>query len=190
MTYPPVDRSDFTPNSHGHTGDEVFDIGWAEGALQDGRPYRMECWGLTGSTGVTVFMASEGIEAFSAAAVNALLEASRVITTLDAQELWLHHFIDPVGTPCASISYIVADEDDDYFVEAHPLLTSYAGGGVIIGRLDAQELLDELDAIFFIPPRKRSAMAEARRAAKALAKAQPKKKRPKRRKFGKRDSRP
>jgi hypothetical protein len=172
-------------------GDDVFDIGWAEGVLRDGRPYRLECWGLAGSTGVTVFVASEGIEAFGAEVVNALLEASRVITTLNAQELSLHHFIDPAGTPCVSISYIVADEDDDYCVKAHPPLTSYTGGGVIIGRLDSQELLDELDAIrLFIPPRKRSAIAEARRAAQATAKAQPKEKRPKRRKFGKRDSRP
>lgn len=142
----------------------------------------MECWGLAGSTGVTVFMASKGIEGCDAAGVNALLEASRVITTLHAQELSLHHFVDPVGTPCVSISFIVADEDDDYFVEAHPPLTSYTGGGVIIGRLDSHELLDELDAIFFVPRPKRSAMAEARREGKAREKAQPKEKHPKRRK--------
>lgn len=198
MAYPAVDRSDFAPNMQGRMGDDVFDIGWAEGALQDGRPFRMECWGLAGSTGVTVFMASEGIEAFDATAVNALLEASRVITTIDAQELSLHHFTDPAGTPCVSISYIVADADDDYFVRAHPPLTSYTGNGVIGARLDAQETLDEIDALsheleddivaMLFPPRKRSALAEARRAAKALAKAQPKKKRLKRRRFGRKDA--
>jgi hypothetical protein len=183
LTYPKVDRSDYTLNFDSEMGDAPTDIGWAEGVLQDGRPYRMECWGLAGSTGVTVFMPSEGIAAFDVAQVNALLEASRVITTLAPQELSLHHFSDPAGTPCVSISYIVANEDDDHIIQAHPLLTSYDTGGVILGRFDEQLFLAELDAILFVEPRTRSAMAEARRAAKALAKTQPKKKRPKRRKF-------
>ena len=128
MRYRSVDRSDFTPNFDGRMGDEVFDIGWAEGVLQDERPFRMECWGFAGSTGVTVFMASEELEHADAAQVHALLEASGVITPLEPQPLSVLHFVDAAGTPCLSISYIVANEDDVYFVEAHPLLTSCRPG--------------------------------------------------------------
>ncbi|GAB1342922.1 hypothetical protein [Gemmatimonas sp.] len=141
-SYAKVDRSDFTPNSKGRAGDEVVDIGWAEGVLQDGRPYHLECWSLAGTTGVTVFMASDGLEASDPRPVHTLLEASGVITTLEEQELTLHRFTDPAGTPCVSISYIVADEDDEFFVEAHPLLTSYWSTGATS---DAAEYVGDED---------------------------------------------
>lgn len=203
MRYQKVDRSDFTPNFDGHMGDEPFDIGWAEGTLQDGRPYRMECWGLAGSTGVTVFLPSEGIEAYDPAQVNALLEMSRVITTLEPQDLSLYAFVDPSGIPCVSISYVVANDTDDYFVEAHPPLHRYdvaesathaQAPDILLstGDLMAESLLDQdtltmLDAMLseMTAPLPRSAMAEARRVAKAQARTQPKKRRAKRRKFRK-----
>jgi hypothetical protein len=215
MRYPAVDRSDFVPNFDGHMGDHVFDIGWAEGVLGDGRPFRMECWGLAGSTGVTVFMASEGLTGpdaiATAEAVQALLERSGVITLLaphDLQESSLHHFTDPSGTACLSISYVVADEWDEYFVTAHPLLTSYRGGritGALIDLLDDAlddlpddwlddaELIAELDAVYDAARmRPRSPMAQARWEAKQLARLQPrqarKKRRKKRRKFRKGDT--
>ena len=215
MRYPAVDRSDFVPNFDGHMGDHVFDIGWAEGLLEDGRPFRMECWGLAGSTGVTVFMASEGLTGpdamASAEAVQALLERSGVITLLaphDLQESSLHHFTDPSGTACLSISYVVADEWDEYFVTAHPLLTSYGGGRTTGARidplddalddlpddwLDDAELIAELDAVYDAARmRPRSPMAQARWEAKQLARLQPrqarKKRRKKRRKFRKDDT--
>ncbi|MFN8884041.1 hypothetical protein [Gemmatimonas sp.] len=215
MRYPAVDRSDFVPNFDGHMGDHVFDIGWAEGVLEDGRPFRMECWGLAGSTGVTVFMASEGLTGpdaiANAEAVQALLERSGVITLLaphDLQESSLHHFTDPSGTACVSISYVVADEWDEYFVTAHPLLTSYRGGritGALIDLLDDAlddlpddwlddaELIAELDAVYDAARmRPRSPMAQARWEAKQLARLQPrharKTRRKKRRKFRKGDT--
>jgi len=215
MRYPAVDRSDFVPNFDGHMGDHVFDIGWAEGVLEDGRPFRMECWGLAGSTGVTVFMASEGLigpnAIANAEAVQALLERSGVITLLaphDLQESSLLHFTDPSGPTCLSISYVVADEWDEYFVTAHPLLTSYRGGritGALIDPLDDAlddlpddwlddaELIAELDAVYDAARmRPRSPMAQARWEAKQLARLQPrharKTRRKKRRKFRKGDT--
>lgn len=215
MRYPAVDRSDFVPNFDGHMGDHVFDIGWAEGVLEDGRPFRMECWGLAGSTGVTVFMASEGLigpnAIANAEAVQALLERSGVITLLaphDLQESSLLHFTDPSGAACLSISYVVADEWDEYFVTAHPLLTSYRGGritGALIDPLDDAlddlpddwlddaELIAELDAVYDAARmRPRSPMAQARWEAKQLARLQPrharKTRRKKRRKFRKGDT--
>lgn len=129
MNYPRVDRSDLKPNFDGRLGDDMIDVGWAEGELADGRPYRIECWALAGTTGVSIFMASEGIETFGPDNVNQLLERSKVITTLVPQELSIHRFSDPAGTDCLSISYVVADEDDEHFVLAHPALNRYARNG-------------------------------------------------------------
>ncbi|WP_353268077.1 hypothetical protein [Gemmatimonas sp.] len=125
MSYPQVDRSDLVPNFDGRAGDDVVDVGWAEGQLTEGRPYRLECWSLAGTTGVTVLMADEGLEASGLLEVNALLEASGVITNLAPQELTLHRFVDPSGTSCLSVSYVTANEDDEFFAEAHPPLKPY-----------------------------------------------------------------
>ena len=82
---------------------------------------------MAGTTGVTVLMADMGLEDCGALEVNRLLEASGVITTLAPQELSLHRFVDPAGTPCVSISYVVAGEDDEFFVDGPPALQLYVG---------------------------------------------------------------
>ncbi len=125
MSFPQVDRSDLVPNFDGRAGDDVVDVGWAEGQLNDGRTYRLESWSLAGTTGVTVFMADEGLEASGLLEVNALLEVSGVITNHAQQEIMLHRFVDPSGTSCLSVSYIIANEYDEFLAEAHPPLKQY-----------------------------------------------------------------
>lgn len=125
MSYPQVDRSDLVPNFDGRAGDDIVDVGWAEGHLTDGRPYRLEWWSLAGTTGVTVLMADEGLEASDPLEVNALLEAREVITNLAPQEITLHRFVDPSGTSCLSVSYVIANEDDEFFAEAPAPLQPY-----------------------------------------------------------------
>ena len=125
MTFPMVDRSNFTPNYDGQVGDDMTDIGWAAGTLRDGRPYHLECWALAGSTGVSVFMAESGLEEYGPLDVNRLLEESGLITNHDSQELSLLRFVDPAGTPCLSISYVVVDDEDDVFADVNAALTGY-----------------------------------------------------------------
>jgi hypothetical protein len=125
MPYAKVDRSDFVPNFDGRMGDEVVDVGWAEGELSDGRPYRVECWSWGEATGVTVFVPDAGLEALSADAVNAMLDAGGLITNYVPQEITLLRFVDPAGTPCLSISYVIANAEDEHFAEVHAALQSY-----------------------------------------------------------------
>ena len=125
MSYPQVDRSDLVPNFDGRAGDDMVDVGWAEGQLNDGRPYRIECWSLAGTTGVTQLMAEEGPAPGGPLEVDALLEASSVITNFAPQETTLHRFVDPSGTSCLSLSYVIANEDDEFFAEAHAPLRPY-----------------------------------------------------------------
>jgi hypothetical protein len=44
------------PNIEKNPENDVLDIGWAEGNLSDGWPYRMECW--------AGFLEKEGLVAF------------------------------------------------------------------------------------------------------------------------------
>jgi hypothetical protein len=61
-TYAKPDRSK-QPYNHRKTADnETLDIGWYEGVLADGRPYRAECWAQDQVTCLTFFFSTQGIE--------------------------------------------------------------------------------------------------------------------------------
>lgn len=80
---------------------------------------------MAGSTGVTLFMAEVGLESSGPLEINAMLEASGEITNYVPQEISVLRFVDPAGTPCLSLSYVLANEDDEFFAEAHPPLKPY-----------------------------------------------------------------
>ncbi len=77
MTHPKPDRSNYTPNHIKTPENDQIDIGWNEGFMSDGRPYRIGCWAQDQSTCVTVFMSAEGLETYSRAQFVELLEADR-----------------------------------------------------------------------------------------------------------------
>ena len=54
--FPKVDRSNFTPNFTKSPENDAVDIGWSEGNLSDGRPYRLECWAQDQITNITIFV--------------------------------------------------------------------------------------------------------------------------------------
>ena len=58
MSYPLINRDgiDFTSDS------EVCNLGYAEGELSDGRPYRMESFYSYGIETLTIFISIEGLE--------------------------------------------------------------------------------------------------------------------------------
>ena len=62
MNYAKPDRSNFTPNFRKTPENPDLDIGWAEGSLSDGRPYRLECWAADQITNITVFVSRLGLE--------------------------------------------------------------------------------------------------------------------------------
>ncbi len=59
--YPKPDRSDQVPSL---TKDEdgVIDIGWHDGVMSDGRPFRAEMWAQGGVSMLTIFFSSQNIE--------------------------------------------------------------------------------------------------------------------------------
>ena len=58
MSYPMINRDgvDFTSDS------EVCNLGYAEGELSDGRPYRIESFYTYGVESLTIFISIEGLE--------------------------------------------------------------------------------------------------------------------------------
>jgi hypothetical protein len=63
--YPKPDRSDYKPTRTKTAEDHSLDIGWDEGFLTDGRPYRVECWAEEGVTMLTYFFSTRGLETYS-----------------------------------------------------------------------------------------------------------------------------
>ena len=53
--YPKSNRSNQTQNYVKSEENTVLDIGWNEGILSDGRPYRAECWAEDQVTMLTFF---------------------------------------------------------------------------------------------------------------------------------------
>lgn len=62
MNFPKPDRSDYTVNQTKSADNDHIDIGWAEGVLRDGRPFRLEIWAQDQITFLTVFLSSLGLE--------------------------------------------------------------------------------------------------------------------------------
>ena len=58
MDYPSIDRSniDFLSSS------DLCNIGYHEGTLRDGRPYRLEVWSQGGLDNVTIFISNKDLE--------------------------------------------------------------------------------------------------------------------------------
>lgn len=72
MSYPRPDRSNFKPSDE---PDEA-ELGYYEGILADGRPFRAEIWWWDGITGVTYIFSKKGLEKTTEDHVFALLERS------------------------------------------------------------------------------------------------------------------
>lgn len=77
---PLIDRSDID-----FTDQKVHNIGYAEGILIDGRPYRLECWAQDQITCITIFISAIGIENLASDEVMNYLEAEglykRIVNT-------------------------------------------------------------------------------------------------------------
>ena len=73
------DRSDITPNFSPTDENDVVDVGWCNGVLSEGRPYRAEFWVQDQLTLVTFLFSTSGIENYSNEQHSHFLEAENLI---------------------------------------------------------------------------------------------------------------
>ena len=128
MTYPRPDRSNHTPQFTKTSERPYVDIGFAEGEMTDGRPYRAECWAEDGVTVLTFFFSSDGLEELSAEELKDLLvrEGLVVFAYPERRFAGVGCLVDPSGNQLYSVNVIVADEDTVY-AESEVLLSRYPG---------------------------------------------------------------
>ena len=72
--YPKPDRSNVPRNFTKTPENEVIDVGWQEGTLEDGRPYHGEYWAQDQVGVMTFFFSTKGIENSTKEEMEALVE--------------------------------------------------------------------------------------------------------------------
>lgn len=125
LKYPRPDRSDFQPNFKKTAENDVLDIGWAEGILSDGRPYRFECWCQDQLTCVTIFLPRADLEGLDDDACQSLLEKEGLLQfPFEERYLTVLDFEDASGHALYSVNIVIGDEDGT-FATGGPTLSPY-----------------------------------------------------------------
>jgi hypothetical protein len=123
--YPIPDRTNFRPNFQKTEENDVLDIGWAEGVLSDGRPYRFECWCQDQITDVTIFLSRIGLEDLDKQEIIKLLEQENLLHfPSPRQYVSARPFRDPSGHDLPSINAVIGDQEEIY-ATGGPNLNSY-----------------------------------------------------------------
>lgn len=126
--YPVPDRSDYTPSFEKRPeNDFSLDIGWAEGTMSDGRPYRVECWAQGQTTFLTFFFSVVGLERSDESAIaGQLAREGLLVFAAGKSPMALRRHTDPAGHDLWSATFTVGTEDE-LFVSASVPLRSYGG---------------------------------------------------------------
>ena len=124
-TYPKPDRSDFTPNFQKTDENDVIDIGWTEGELSDGRPFRLEMWAQDQMTMLTFFFSTLQLSLSEKAWADLLEREELIRFTSELRSVGLRQLSDAGGKPIWSVTVVIGDEDST-FVESDITLKRYA----------------------------------------------------------------
>ncbi len=125
MKYKKPDRSNYKLNFSKTTENDVLDVGWNEGFLSDGRPYRAEMWCQDQVTSLTFFVPTSGIETISNQQFSDMLVREGLVT-FPSEERYVSAApcTDASGNPVWSVNAVVGDEDST-FVEPKLLIRPY-----------------------------------------------------------------
>jgi hypothetical protein len=112
--YHAPDRSDQIRNLSKAEGDDL-DIGWNDGVLSDGRPYRVEGWAADQITLLTFFFSTAQIETYTNAHFIQLLEDEGLIEFSSDERYVAGEIVeDPSGNSMWSVNVIIADEHNEF----------------------------------------------------------------------------
>ncbi|NOX85025.1 MAG: hypothetical protein GXO86_03515 [Chlorobi bacterium] len=119
--YPKPDRSDYTPNFVKDDYEQV-DIGWNEGVLFDGRPYRVEGWFMDHITMVTYFFSTKGMENYTDDMFAELLTKEGLIEILSEENpIEADIITDAAGNEMWSVNVAIGTDDKQYARDFTPL---------------------------------------------------------------------
>ena len=113
MNHLKPDRSDITPNFTKSAENPALDLGWNEGLLSDGRPYRMESWAEDQVSSVTFFISTSGLENYSNAQFADLLEREQLLRYRSGgrRSAYAMPCTDASGNSLWSVNVVIGDDD-------------------------------------------------------------------------------
>ena len=103
--------------------DGVLDIGWCDGVMSDGRPFRAEMWAQDGVSALTIFFSSVGLDPTDDSAAVRLTLTEGLVTMKPGAEdrisarLWT----DDAGRPVWSVNVVIGYDDEDFVVSSVPI---------------------------------------------------------------------
>lgn len=112
--YHAPDRSDAIRNFSKAEGDDL-DIGWNDGVLSDGRPYRAESWAADQISLLTFFFSTSQIETYTDAQFIKLLEDEGLIEFSSDERYVAGEIVeDASGNQMWSVNVVIADENNEF----------------------------------------------------------------------------
>lgn len=127
--FPAPDRSTYLPNRVKTEENPQLDIGWAEGTLSDGRPFRVEAWCEDQVTSLTVFFSRVGLESLTREEAADLLEREGLVRYLtERRSAYPVPIEDDAGNAMWSVNVVVGMDGDPPVAEDRLTLRAYAPG--------------------------------------------------------------
>lgn len=109
-------RVDYVPSPYEPDEDGVMDVGYKNGVLSDGRPFRLECWRMDEMLMLTVLFSNEGLGAYSRVDMPLLLEGEEILRFVGTGKprLQATHTTDDVGHSMWAINLMLANGQGTY----------------------------------------------------------------------------
>jgi hypothetical protein len=118
IEYPEPDRSNHKPNFYSGPNKEYVDIGWNDGVLSDGRPFRVEYWCWEDVSILTYFMSTRGIEDVTDNFFRELLTEEGLISfSTEKPTLRAKKIKDGAGNEMWSVNVAVGNQDELFIGE-------------------------------------------------------------------------
>ena len=109
-------RVDYVPSPYEPNEDGVMDVGYKNGVMSDGRPYRLECWRMDELLMLTVLFSNQGLTGYKRADMPLLLEGEEILRFVGAGKprLQAAQTTDDVGQSMWAINLMLADNRGTY----------------------------------------------------------------------------
>jgi hypothetical protein len=120
--FPIPDRSKQTVH-FSRDEDGIVDVGWCDGVLFDGRPFRAEMWAQDQVSMLTFFFSRAGIDDVDTDALVRVLESEGLFKfrKADARNGNAVKIDDDAGNPIWSVNIMIGNEDESFLEHAVPI---------------------------------------------------------------------
>src|ERR1700686_479046 len=103
--------------------DGIIDIGWCDGVMSDGRPFRAECWAQSGISTLTVFFSTVRIANLEQEQIKALIVSEGLAAFRPGAPERCHSrkVADDSGNEVWSVNIVIGDEDSTFLAGSVPI---------------------------------------------------------------------